>query len=487
MVVGGTAVSVGVVVKPSFTPVGTFSATATDATGTLLPAVTVQPNNDGSYTFALTTSNSISDGHHRGDVRLNLCQDAGCTASQVVASVSVPFDINVLTPASPWPGDNLSALSAWTAVPDWAMFQGNAAHTGLVPIEVNPDKFSSRWQAVAPNSSGGSRYSIAETLATANGKFFVGHDTTLFARNEFDGTLAWKYDFSGLAFPSVNPPSVANGTVYVAAGQQSSTYLFAFDAANGDLRFRAPMSSQWESYLAPTIGSEGVYANAGSYGGLYAIAPSGDSLYFSPMAQTSMWTPAVDATGVYSYTGGLLKVTHPTTGVVLDSISDPTFSNYIYEIGGSPVLGATNSVFVANYENSILNDGNIGNTLSRFDLANDVIAWQMQGVYPSTPAYAAGVLYAVNNRPFRLEARAESKGELLWSWTPPHSGDAKFAGEVLLTKNLVFVSTNRSTYAIDLNSHRTVWSYPMSGRLALSANGVFYIQGVAALAAFNFK
>ena len=32
-----------------------------------------------------------------------------------------------------WPGDTLSALSAWPDVADWGTFQGNAAHTGLVP------------------------------------------------------------------------------------------------------------------------------------------------------------------------------------------------------------------------------------------------------------------------------------------------------------------------------------------------------------------
>jgi outer membrane protein assembly factor BamB len=49
--------------------------------------------------------------------------------------------------------------------------------------------------------------------------------------------------------------------------------------------------------------------------------------------------------------------------------------------------------------------------------------------------------------------------------------------EVLITDNLVIVSTNLTTYAIDRATHRAVWSYPAAGNLALSRNGVLYIAG----------
>ena len=263
--------------------------------------------------------------------------------------------------------------------------------------------------------------------------------------------------------------------------------MFAFNAADGSIIFRSPMSAQWEQYLAPTVGPEGVYTNAGTYGGLYAFNSLGQQLYFGSMAQTSLWTPAVDASGIYTYTGGFLKVLHPVTGAELESIQDPTFQNYIYEISGSPVLGAPNSVFVANYANSVLNDGAIGNTLLHFNLETNVIDWQVPGVFPSTPAYHDGVLYVANENPLRLEARAEDDGELLWWWTPPHAADGGFSSEVLLTNNLMFVSTDRATYAIDLVSHKQVWSFPKAGRLALSRNGVLYIQAGNDLATINVQ
>ena len=173
------------------------------------------------------------------------------------------------------------------------------------------------------------------------------------------------------------------------------------------------------------------------------------------------------------------------SGTVTHTIPDPTFQNYTYVIGGSPVIGAPGSIFMANYVNSLLNGGDIGNTLLNFHIGSNSIAWQVPGDYPSTPAYDQGRLYVANKNPVRLEVRAESDGRLIWSWIPPQAGDIAFISEVLLTKNLVFVSTNLATYAVDLTKRLTVWSVPLVGKLSLSKNGVLYIQAADEISAFN--
>jgi hypothetical protein len=43
---------------------------------------------------------------------------------------------------------------------------------------------------------------------------------------------------------------------------------------------------------------------------------------------------------------------------------------------------------------------------------------------------------------------------------------------MLLTNTIVFVSTELAIYGIDVNTHQTVWSYPLEGRLALSQSGI---------------
>ena len=471
----------------NFTPTGTLYASAGDGASLVQAPVTVTSNGSGGYTFALDTLPTKPGGHYTGTLTIKLCSDQACSVAQAVPSISVPFDVTVQTSDSAWPGDKLTALSAWSGVADWSTFQGNNAHTGYVPVEVKADQIQLRWKRGAVNGSGSGYNALISPLVTANGRFFASGNKKLSAYQESDGTEIWSYDTSGLQYPSVNPPAVDDGVVYMAAGQQQSTYMMAFDAANGSLRMKAAMSSQWENYLSPVVQGGAVYTNGGSYGGLYAFATTGERLFFGNLSQTSVWSPAADARAIYAYTGDALTMFEPKTGAVLASIKDSNFTNYVYQVGGSAVIGANGGVYAAAYANGYLNDGGIGNALLRFDTARGFLDWRVPGVYRVNPAYADGVLYAPNRNPYRVEARAETDGALLWSWIPPLSGETSFQAPPVVTKNLLFISTNLNTYAIDLKSHKAVWSYPAAGFLAISQNGILYIQSPDALVAVNLK
>ncbi len=474
-------------------PDGWF-VTASDASGLFLAPVTVTTNPDGTLALGLATDRSVPANLFTGTVSLRFCRDAACTRPEERLTVAVPISVRVLAPLSTWPGDTPTALSGWPAAPDWSTTQGNPAHTGFVPVTTAPDQFTLRWR-----TAGNPTWTIygqgKQNLVTSNGMFYVVSSQYLdggvvYGRSESDAHAVWSFDLAGLRYPSANPAAVANGVVYFAAGHQDETYLFARNASDGSPVFQSKMLSQWEGYYAPTVGPNGViYANGGMYGGIYAFNPLGGQLFFSSLSQVSSWTPAVDATGVYTYTGDTLKVVSLTTGAAAVSIQDPLFQNYVYDAGGAPVLGnsALGSVFGAAYTNALLNDGSLGNYLTNFRTTTGSIAWQIPGVYPTTPGYSDGVVYAVNQTPRRLEARAELDGSLLWSWAPDYANDSLFVSEVLLTKNLAFVSTKYATHAIDLRTHRSVWSYPGSGKLALSANGVLYIHSATSLVAVNLK
>jgi outer membrane protein assembly factor BamB len=84
------------------------------------------------------------------------------------------------------------------------------------------------------NSASGYNASISP-LVTSNGRFFASGNKKLTAYQESDGTEIWSYDYA-----SVNPAAVDGGVVYMAAGQQQSTYMLAFDATNGSLRMKSP-------------------------------------------------------------------------------------------------------------------------------------------------------------------------------------------------------------------------------------------------------
>jgi hypothetical protein len=460
-------------------------AYASDASSVFSPTVAAASITNG-YTLDLTVSTSKPAGHYTGNVVISLCSDVSCSTPQAPASVTVPYDVWILSSSSSWPGNNLTPLIPWVGISDWNTFQGNAAHTGHVPVSVDPNAFTPRWQGGPTLNNLNGYYAPVQTLTTNNGRLFIATGNVLYVLKEHDASQVWSYNFSGLTNPSVNPPAVGNGMVFIAAGQQSSASMFAFNESDGSLVFRSQMSAQWENYLAPTVGPRGVYTNAGSYGGLFGFTFSGERMFFVGLNQQAMWTPAVDDEHVYSYTG-YLSVNDPQTGETQATVLDPNFDNFVYQIYGSTVLGAPGSVFAAAYENAYLNGGGIGNTLVNFDVDNQNVAWSIPGAYPMTPAYDAGELYAVNHVPLRLEVRAENNGALLWSWIPPLAGEDRFSSETLLTDSMVFVSTNLATYGIDRTTHQIVWSYPFTGRLALSQNGVLYIQGVGPIVAINLK
>jgi outer membrane protein assembly factor BamB len=271
----------------------------------------------------------------------------------------------------------------------------------------------------------------------------------------------------------------------MAAGQQQSAYMFALDAASGGVIFKSMLPGQWGAYMAPVAFDGTVYTTGGLYGGLYAFAANGNTLFRAPMSQSDQWTPAVDANSAYVYTGNSLTMVDRKTGVQQGKIDDLAVQSYGYAIGGAPVLASKGMVLAAMYSNATWSGST--NTLMKFNVEKGYVDWRVSGAYPVTPAYADGTVYALNKSPMRLEVRAESDAALRWSWTPPIAGETLWAGEPVVTRNMVFVSTDKNTYAIDLRTRKPVWSYPLAGRLALTRSGVLYIHSEEALVAINVK
>jgi hypothetical protein len=476
-VVSGTSIDVTVVIRPRyFTFSGTLYSAAQESSGIFEAAVSVTENADGTYALTMTTDSNATEARYAGNLALSMCTTANCDSSQIIPTVVVPFDINVMSQGTVWPGDHLTPSAQWADASEWNMYHGNASHTGYVAVDLDPDAFATRWSMVSPIVQA-ANVSNVTNLACEAGRLFFSQGDRVSARLEDDGSEVWSYAPN----LSVNPPSVVNGVVYAAIGSQNDAHLVALDAGDGDPIFISQMSSQAPTYLSPTVDAYGIYAATDA--GLYGFKTTGEELYpFASLAQTSVWTPAVDASGVYAYTGDALTVFDPSSGQTTHVIADPLPQNYADEIVGSAVIGDAGSVFAANYATAI---GAQANQLTKFDVAQNAVAWTKPGTYSMTPAFQDGIVYAVNEDPVRLEARAADDGRLLWSWTPPLIG--KFHSEPLLTRNLVIVSLDVGTFAIDRVTHRAVWSYPGEGHLALSKSGILYIQGEQKLIAINAK
>ena len=118
-----------------------------------------------------------------------------------------------------------------------------------------------------------------------------------------------------------------------------------------------------------------------------------------------------------------------------------------------------------------------GKNIGSFNIIDHTLNWVTQAQYGVTPAIANGIIFAAERGPdvAQLDALSEKDGHVLWSWTPPVT-DTVFLNNIVVCRNLAFVGTDKATYAIDLATHQSVWSYPATGALALSTQGVLYIE-----------
>ncbi|MEH6471165.1 MAG: PQQ-binding-like beta-propeller repeat protein [Halopseudomonas sp.] len=360
--------------------------------------------------------------------------------------------------------DPQDALSFPAAQP-WSMYQGGPEHSGYVPVVLDSVDFTERWVAT---------YADVQSLnpvVAGDGKVFatskIRHsDQRLLVIDSTTGSLIWERSFGSIH--SIDPPSYENGVVYLQTGGSDDSFLWAFNANNEELVFRSGYGNQWSKYFSPTLYDGSVYLAGGTYGGAYAFSQTdGAEQWFIGLNQYDQFTPAVDDDFVYAYTGDYspkLSVIDRTTGNTSFEILDPDFDWNGWSMDVAPVLGSNGDVIVT--------QGGSGRLIS-FDLLAKDIGWQVAGGFTGQPSLALGVIYAINDG--AIQARDQATGSLLWSWAAPGSEVVTY--NLIVTSDQLFLSTESSTYAIDLTSHLDVWSYPKGGDLSLS-EGVLYIAGV---------
>lgn len=435
-----------------------------DNAGTFVSPAPVVASGDGRFQYTLPIANALPNGPRSGLITVRACRDALCTQPYRDATMSIAYQLRI------------------ERIAEWETHQRNAAHDGYVPITLDYRRFRQAWEWQLPPGTdviGG-----INAVATSDGTVYTSTDVygslaTLYALDEATGQPRWSQAIG--VMPAMNPPAYHDGRVYVSTTGHADTFLWSFDADDGTFRFKNFYNSQWGNSLAPTVYDGQVY-NTGQWG-IYAYDRlSGADVWQGSVSDDDMATPAVDENHAYFHTGSSMKIWDRRTGVVVADISDPLANpanNYKYN--GSPILGARDNVIAyAGSSHSgraaASSEPNIHRVLSSFNIGSRTWEWSTQQAYLTQPALANGVLYAGRNHPMSLDAIDEATGQVLWSWTPPAiHGDATFQRNIVATRNLLFVSTNRSVYAIDLATREAVWRYEEPGMLAISANRTLYI------------
>lgn len=443
---------------------GSVFLQASDSAGTfIVPPVMPAPKR-ASYDIQLTLAGSATAGNYNGTLTVRACQDSLCAQPYADTTRSITYSLKV------------------NAVGEWETLQRNTAHDGYVPIRLNPSNFVKVWEWRRPTSG---VLNAVNAVATYDGKVFVSEDEyagspSVYALRASDGVAVWRRQFNMSPSPSLSPPTVTDGVVYVTTSGHSSSYLWALRASDGLPVFQSPFSTQWANLLAPTVKNGRAFVNAGYYSGVvYAYGTSdGASAWSANGGMYGMNTPAVDDSFVYIHNGTTLNVLDMVTGQSVMNIG-PNNGGSGGEYHGFPMLGSQDHVIAFNGgafsgRASSSQEATTSRQLMNYSIANGALRWATIAAYRTIPAVAKGVVYAASNESKTLDAIDEATGSLLWSWRPPEP-DVSFHRNVVVTNDVVFVSTARAVYAVSLASKRPVWQSPTPGALAISADRMLFI------------
>ncbi len=338
--------------------------------------------------------------------------------------------------------------SSQMSTSDWPTYQGNPQHTGYVPITLDSEDFSLRWEKTIEGGR-------LKPVSASTGRVFVATSSALSCLDARDGESLWSQATSSCH----HQPTYAYGNVYIQTDRHSPGYLRAYEADTGEQVFASTFSQQWDTWWAPVVYDGGVYIGGGYYGGIDGYnAFTGEKQWYLGMPQYDEWTPAVQGNLVFAYVGGSLFAIDRHYGTTVYKINDPNFDWRGWSMRLAPVIGNLNNVL------AIYNG-----RLKCFDLINKEIGWEIEGNFSGQPSVAEGCVYTVNNG--ALESRDETAGNLIWDWTPP---EGSLKSPMIVTQTHVIACTNANTYTIEILSRESDWSYPASGYLSLG-NDTLYI------------
>lgn len=352
------------------------------------------------------------------------------------------------------------------------MYQGNAAHTGFVPLDIDPNKIQKLWQVnLGQIDTPGISYIVYP--ATIGKKYVMvsnSHSHTLEAFSFKNGRLKWSKSFNS----TVQPSAYSDGTIFVQTvnNYSPSTLLRAYKENDGELVFESPFTAQWQNYNAPVIDNNVVYACSGYMSGLTAYnTNSGEELWSTTFMDLSEGaTSAVNKNHVLYYNAGYLLKLSKTTGDLISQIKDPKWTWQGYT-DVTPVLYKNRFAFVT-----------VNHYLTKFNLEKDKVDFSLDNV-TSTPSVDTQNIYVIRNQ--KLTAIDVLTGKTLWESKETFTDSIE---DILVTNNLVFISDGNETIAFSkTDEHEAIWKEPIGGKLSLSTRGLFIVSPEGKLTAYRFN
>lgn len=452
-----------------------FNAAIIDAKGVFTTDASLKVESDLKYTAKLNVAPNLVPGSYAGNLEVRLCRDAAIVCKDPIPGSPwlVPYNITVKASI------NLSSLKPLAGAGPWSTFQGNAMHSGFVQASLDPTQFSRRFRANAKLSDAVSDSGYVCGVSGSRD----ATNWTLTCLDESTGQPRWQ-TVLGYGY-QVNPPALVDGKLFVTTTGQSNASLRVFSAINGQFLTKQDLTSQWDTYLAPTVLDGSVYTNSGTYGGVVKLdAVSGTLIWGTALPQNDFWTPAVLDGKVLAFVDNTFYEISASTGKVLAEVSNLSGPGGGGGAMGSAVVpdGAT-TAYVSRMGLGGINGGHV----SKIDRTLAKAVWRVNAAVRSNPVVVGSTVYVRTSTD--LEARSTSDGRLLWSWAAPAGFDLPYpsVAPLIVVGNHAFTNVADGTVAIDLSTRKVVWQDPASGALSVSPNGILYISSSSGLVAVNLR
>ncbi|MDB4909127.1 MAG: cell adhesion domain protein [Gemmatimonadetes bacterium] len=374
-------------------------------------------------------------------------------------------------------------LVAWNQSADWITSAGSLQRTAFVNAVVDPAAIRLRWTSAATIPPGNYLPARINQAVTGNGMVYASQQV-LEALDPISGQVRWQRPWG----PSYSTPVFDDGRIDVVSGIDP----FGFDATTGAQLYHDGFygggGTNKIAALDGRVFYMGRYPN-GITG--YEVAPAlgghPPKFWFAPITDQTPGVPAYANGELYafgqsvSYGPSQFHVYDPATGAELRQLTDATFP-----VAAEPVVTSSGQVITVAPGRIISVDPTVPKVNWNVQLAGT----PTEGVGAEI-AVGDGHVYLVHDR--GVESHRESDGSLEWRFQVK---DFDITGSVIATRNLVFFSAHpvgaaydvRQTYAIDVTTHRLIWSWPAYGALSVGADGSLYLmQADGALLCFSMR
>jgi outer membrane protein assembly factor BamB len=372
----------------------------------------------------------------------------------------------------------ISAAPHGHAADSWAMWQGDAAHSGYAPKTLFFAERRFAWSKFArPAAITGMAVSSTAVFATDSptSQYSSSPPATLGAQDLSDGHTLWSISFpTGTA---ISAPAFADGMLFFVENLYGgfdipdTRYLDAVDAATGNPVFRVPLALAGTMFDSPTVAGGHIYFES-------RVDPSP----IGPLSTTAYWFgSASEQTGTLEWQSQTaagdgrvptlvddrlygcttqLNILDPATGATISSIANPDDAVDLCS-GAAPAVAGSFAY------------ANQGTALVAFDLTAGKVAW-------SVDHNAGGQVSTDGSRVFYLSSgaltvRDAATGALLWGWEAPQQQIGNYAtlsDNLIVTKSHVIVTDGTYLYFINRDSHFLDGSFKVAGLIAYAADKV---------------